>query len=257
MIHRLVTEMGPDPRRVPSQGVPDQWTKVHPGLLTSLYRPIRTSSPILYQDVWLKDKRQVKFLKPPSMPQPRSRKISLKECLDQGPTPVTSVTAVDDLPGDGGTWEQSLSTPSIEWEHTVYQLNQDPHADSMADSSRGTVIMEKGKTDIAGDEEVEIRDEGLTTGATIDTEAGDLVWDPQDPLFEFNNENSGTTQTPVAALTPVAVRIKDEMPELEDAEPEGPTQGSLPRSPITSASPVMPIRRFMPDYSDVPLVRFS
>ena len=117
--------------------------------------------------------------------------------------------------------------------------------------------MEEGKTDIAGDEEVEIRDEGLTVGTVIDTKAGDLVWDPQDPLFEFNDENSGMAQTPVAASTLVVVGIKDEMLELEDAEPEGPTQGSLPRSPITSASPVMPIRRFMPDYSDVPLVRFS
>ena len=69
------------------------------------------------------------------MPQPRSRKISLKKYLDHGPTPATSTTAVDDLLGDDRTWELSLSAPSIEWEHMVDQLNQDPSADSMVDSS--------------------------------------------------------------------------------------------------------------------------
>ena len=97
------------------------------------------------------------------MPQPRSRKISLKEYLDWGPTPATSTMAIDDPPGDGGTWELSLSTPSIEWEHMVDQLNEDPCADSMADSGQGTVIMEGGRTDVVGDEEVEIRDEGQGT----------------------------------------------------------------------------------------------
>ena len=212
--------------------------------------------PILYQDVWLKDKRRVKFSKPPSTPQPRSRKTSLKEYLDQGPTPATSMKAVDDLLVDDGTQELSLSAPSIEWEHMVDQLNQDPCADSMADSGQGTVIMEGGRTDVAGDE-VEIRGEGLTEGAAIDPGAGNLVWDPQDLLFEFSNENSGVTQTPVAALMPVAAQVEDEMPKLEDADPEEPPQGSLPRSATTSSSPMMPVRRFLPDYSDVPLVGFS
>ena len=60
-------------------------------------------------------------------------------------------------------------------------------------------LMEEGRTNTAGDEEVEARDEGLTTGAAIDKEAGDLVWDPQGPLFRFNDKNLGVTQTPVAA----------------------------------------------------------
>ena len=108
--------------------------------------------------------------------------------------------------------------PSFEWEHMVDQLNQEPCADSMTDSSQGTVCMEGGRTDIVGDKEVEIRDEGLIAGAVIDPGVGDLVWDPQDLLFEFNDENLGVTQTPVAALTPVVVQIEDEMPELEDAD---------------------------------------
>ena len=117
--------------------------------------------------------------------------------------------------------------------------------------------MEGGRTDITGDEEVETRNEEPTAGAAIDPGVGNLVWDPQDLLFEFNNENLGATQTPVAALTPVVAQIEDEMQELVDASPEESPQVSLPRSPGTSTSPVMPIRRFTPDYSDVPLVRFS
>ena len=83
--------------------------------------------------------------------------------------------------------------------------------------------MEKGGTNVVGDEEVELRDEGLTTGAAIDTKAGDLVWDPQDPLFEFNDENSGVTQTPVDTSTPVVMLTGDGMPDLEDTDPEEPS----------------------------------
>ena len=139
--------------------------------------------------------------------------------------------AVDDLLVDDRTRKLSLCTL-----HMVDQLNQDPHADSMVVSGRGTVIMEEGRTDIAGDEEVEIRDEGLTTGAATDTEAGDLVWDPQDLLLEFNDDNLGVAQTPVAALAPVVVQIEDEMPNLEDADPRDPHKGTSLGAP----SPVPP-----------------
>ena len=98
--------------------------------------------PILYQDVWLKDKSQVEFSEPPSTPQPRSRKVSLREYLDWGSTSADSETAIDNPHGNGGAWELSLSTPSFDWEHMVDQLNQDPHADSMTDSGQGMVSME-------------------------------------------------------------------------------------------------------------------
>ena len=73
-----------------------------------------------------------------------------------------------------------------------------------------------------------MRDEGLTTGAAIDTKAGNLVWDPQDPLFEFNNKNSGVTQIPVAASTPVVMLMEDGMPDLEDVDPKEPSQRNPP-----------------------------
>ena len=40
--------------------------------------------PILYQDVWLKDKRWVKLSKLPPTPQPRPRKASLRKHLEWG-----------------------------------------------------------------------------------------------------------------------------------------------------------------------------
>ena len=92
--------------------------------------------------------------------------------------------------------------------------------------------MEESVADVAGDEEVEVREEGLTTGAAVGVEAGDLVWDPQDPLFEFNDENSGVTQTPVAALTTVVMLVEDEMPNLEEVSPEEPLLGDPPRVPL-------------------------
>ena len=130
--------------------------------------------------------------------------------------------ATDEPQGDDSVWDLSLPVPSIEWGHMVNQLNRDPWADSIANSVHGMAVMEEGGTDVAGDEEVEGRDERVTAEATVGAEAGDLVWDPQDPFFEFNNKNSGITQTPIAALTPVSMPAKDEMPDLKEPDPEGP-----------------------------------
>ena len=75
---------------------------------------------------------------------------------------------------------------------------------------------------MAGDEEVEGRDEVPTTQATADSGATNLDWDPCDPLFEFDDENLGATQALVAASTPVAAEVEEGMPELEDVNHEEP-----------------------------------
>ena len=106
---------------------------------------------IQYQDVQLKDRRHVKFSKPPS--------------------------------------DLSLPMPLIEWGHMVNQLNQDPQADSIANSGHGMAVMEEGGADVVGDEEVEVRDKRATAEAAVDAEADNLAWDCQDPLFEFSDEN--------------------------------------------------------------------
>ena len=138
--------------------------------------------------------------------------------------------ATDELHGDNSVWDLSLPMPSIEWGHMMDQLNQDPRADLIADSRHGTAVMEEGGADVVGDEEVEVRDERATAEAAVDVEARNLVWDPQDPLFEFNDKNSGITQTPVAASMPVAMPAEDEMPDLKELDPREPLLEGPPRA---------------------------
>ena len=136
------------------------------------------------------------------------------------------------------------------------QLNQDPHVDSVTDSDREAISMGRGRTDIAGDEEVEDRDEGSTTQAMAGPGVANLDWDPRDLLFEFNDQNLGVTGAPVVASTAVVAEVEDGMPELEDLNPEEPPQMDLPQIPGTNASLGMPPEGPVPNYSDVPLSGF-
>ena len=209
--------------------------------------------------MWLKDERRAELSKLSSTPRPKPRKVGLKKCLERGPAPAASVVATDNLPGNNGVPDLSLSTPSLDWEHMVDQLNQDPHADSVTESGQSAVEVEGGNADIAGDEEVEIRDEGPSMRAALGSgpAANDLDWDPRDLLFKFNDDNSGVTHTPAAASTPVALPISDEIPELEDTDPEGPPDVSPPRSPSTNTPPMTLPQAYVPDYSNRPLIGFS
>ena len=203
------------------------------------------------------NRRRVEFSKSPSTLKTEQRKISLREYLNHEPTLVTPKTATDELSGDDSIQELSLSTPSIEWEHMVDQLNQDPRANSIADSSPGMAIMEEGEADVVGDKEVEVKAEGPSIEAAANAEAGDLVWDAQDPLFEFNDENSSVTQTPMAALTPVVMPAEEEMPDLKEVGSKEPSLRDSSESPAADAPKVTSIRGLVPDYSDIPLVGFS
>ena len=82
--------------------------------------------------------------------------------------------------------------------------------------------MEGREADAAGDEEGEGQDEGVAAREALEVGVANLAWDPQDPFLEFNNENSGTTQTSVAALTPVSMPAKENMPDLEGPDLEEP-----------------------------------
>ena len=111
--------------------------------------------PILCQDVRLKDRRWVKLLKSPPAPQPKPRKVSLRKYLECSLAPTAPTTVADDLLGNDRILDLSVSTPSLDWERMVDQLNQDPHTDSVTDSDQETISMGGGRTDITGDEEVE------------------------------------------------------------------------------------------------------
>ena len=56
--------------------------------------------PIQYWDVQLKDRRCIKFLKPPSTQTVKPKKISLKEYLDHKPTQATSTMTTAEHQGD-------------------------------------------------------------------------------------------------------------------------------------------------------------
>ena len=149
--------------------------------------------PILCQDVRLKDRRRVKLSKSPLAPWPKPRKVSLRKYLEHSSASTAPATVTDDLPGNDGIPDLSVSAPSLDLEQMVDQLNQDPHADLVMDSDREAYSMGGGRTDIMGDEEVEGGDEGSTTWIATGPGVTNLDWDSHDPLFKFNDENSGTT----------------------------------------------------------------
>ena len=138
----------------------------------------------------------------------------------------------------------------------VDQLNQDPHADLVANSAQDTASMGEGRADVAGDEEVEHGEDGSTAPVAASPGVTDLDWDPHDPLIEFDDENSGGAHVPVATSTPSVTGAEDEIPELEDAGPEELLQTDLPQRQDPNASLGMLARGPAPDYADVPLNRF-
>ena len=94
--------------------------------------------------------------------------------------------------------------------------------DSIADSGCGTASVEGSEADAVGYEEVKGKDERVTAEAALEAGVADLTWDPQDPFLKFNDENSGTTQTPVATSTPVLMPAKENIPSLEGLDLEEP-----------------------------------
>ena len=89
--------------------------------------------PILCQDVQLKDRRWVGLSKSPLAPWPKPRKVSLRKYLERSSALTAPTTVTDDLLGNDGILDLSVSTPSLDWERMVDQLNQDPHANSATD----------------------------------------------------------------------------------------------------------------------------
>ena len=147
----------------------------------------------------------------------------------------------------GEIWDQELSlqAPLIEWGHMVNQLNQDPWADSIADSGCGTTAMEGSKADAAGDEGWKDKMKGPLPGQHLKQGMPTSLH----PFLIFTNENSSTTQIPVAAstliLTPASRR-----PDFGEPLAEEPQV----KSPPADDPKLMSIRELIPDYLDIPLV---
>ena len=84
--------------------------------------------------------------------------------------------------------------------------------------------MEGSEANAEGNEEVEGQDEGVTVRVALEVGVANLTWDPQDPFLKFNNKNSSTTQTPVAASTPMLMPAEENMPGLKGPDLEEPWQ---------------------------------
>ena len=147
-------------------------------------------------------------------------------------------------------WDQALTLPThmVKWGHLVNQLHQDPRED--CGRLRLGYGDDEGDADTVGDEDVEEQDEETTASTVHETGVADITWDTEDPYLEFNDENSGTHQTPVAASTPVSIPTEGTL--------TGPKQPSLKEPQVENSAPdPVAISELVPDYSDIPLVGFS
>ena len=100
--------------------------------------------------------------------------------------------------------------PAPGLEDLVSQLNQDPRAESIADSGIGTTAMEEDVTLNAVREE-SVKDE--TSCAILNHSSGpdDLMWNEEIPYLKITDDSTTVCKTPVAPSTPAATPAVDAM----------------------------------------------
>ena len=94
------------------------------------------------------------------------------------------------------------------WKDLVSQLNQDPRAESIADSGIGTTAMEEDvKSNAVREESVE--DE--TCCAILHHSSGpdDLTWKVEIPYLEITDDSTTVCKTPLVSSTPAATPAVD------------------------------------------------
>ena len=120
-------------------------------------------------------------------------------------------------------WDADVTLPLCPlapgWEDLVSQLNQDPRAESVADSGIGTTAMEEDVESNAVREDVELNAvreesvEGEPSCAILNhsSEPDDLMWNVEIPYLEIMDDTTTVCKTPVASLTPAATPAVDAM----------------------------------------------
>ena len=96
------------------------------------------------------------------------------------------------------------------WKDLVSQLNQDPRAESVADSGTGTIAMEEDvKLNAVREESFE--DE--TSCAVLDHSSGpdDLMWNVEIPYLKIMDDSTTVCKTPVVSSTAAATPAVDAM----------------------------------------------
>ena len=139
----------------------------------------------------------------------------------------------------------------------VSQLNQDPRAESIADSGIGTTAMEEDVKSNAVREDVEsnaVREESVedeTSCAILDHSSGpdDLIWDTEIPYIKITDDRTTVCKTPVVLSTQAATPAVDAMlspPEF---------LGNKKQCWETMAERLLKSTEIgEPDYKDAPLV---
>ena len=135
----------------------------------------------------------------------------------------------------------------------VSQFNQDPRAESTADSGHGTIAMED---DIESNtvEEEPIKDD--TSCAALDNSGrpDDLTWNIDMPYFEFTDDSATACKTPVAASMPVVAPAGDAvLSSPESPWSKKPCVREMVAERLQSASTVI----MEPDYKDAPLIGYK
>ena len=152
------------------------------------------------------------------------------------------------------------------WKDLVSQLNQDPRAESIADSGIGDTAVEEDVESTVVKEEIEltvvkeeiklnaVREESVedeTSYAFLDRSSGpdDLTWNIEIPYLEILDDSTTVCKTPVASSTPATTPTVDAM--LSPTESPGnkkPWWETMAERLLKSTE----IRE--PDYNDAPLV---
>ena len=132
-------------------------------------------------------------------------------------------------------------------------LNQDPRAESTADSGHGTIAMEEDVKSNAVKEEL-IKDD--TSCAALDNSGGpdDLTWNADIPYFKFTDDSTMACKTPVAASTPVVTPVGDAvLSSPESPWSKKPCVHEMVAERHQSASIVI----MEPDFKDAPLIGYK
>ena len=117
-------------------------------------------------------------------------------------------------PEEEEDWDADVTSlpcpPAPGLKDLVSQLNQDPRAESIADSGIGTTAMEEDVTSNAVREE-SVEDE--TSCAILNRFSGpdNLMWNEDIPYLKITDDSTTACKTPVALLTPAAAPAVDAM----------------------------------------------
>ena len=147
-----------------------------------------------------------------------------------------------------------LCPPSLEWKDMVSQLNQDPKAESIANSGHGTTAMEEDVKLNAVKEKL-IEDDTSCAALDNSSRPDDLTWNADIPYFEFTDDSAMACKTPAASLTPVVAPAGDAVlsPHESPGSKKQCVHETMAERLLQSASMVI----MEPDYKDTPLAGYK